>query len=124
MTVSHGRVRTAARVVLGLWTLTMAVALFLPGEIVARSDLSSPDKLIHMGVFAVWAGLAVVAGAPIRAVLLAGAVFAAGTEAVQTLWTAIHRAGDPADFVADVLGMGLGVLAARVLLRWRAAPEA
>lgn len=124
MTVSHVRVRAAARVFLGLWTLTMAVAFFLPGEIVERTGLFSPDKLIHMGVFAVWAGLAVVAGAPIRAVLLAGAVFAAGTEAVQSLWTEIQRAGDPADFVADTLGLGLGVLVARTLLRWRPAPEA
>jgi hypothetical protein len=70
------------------------------------------DKLVHCAVFALPVLLALLAGLPRWPVVLVLALHAPGSELVQ--WTLLpNRTGDPWDVVADLVGVALGVLAAR-----------
>lgn len=84
-----------------------AVALYMPGS----PDVSSPagfDKVVHLGLFAVPAAVAVLAGGSWRrrvpALLVAHAVV---SELVQGA-VVPNRSGDPWDAFADVIGVLLG----------------
>ena len=74
------------------------------------------DKVVHVATFAsvVFAGLR--AGLAARWWVPVVAAHAVVSELVQH-WLLPHRSGDPADVVADLAGVGLGVLAARWLVR-------
>lgn len=81
------------------------------------------DKLVHAGIFALPVFLALLARLPLLAVVPVVALHAPVSEVVQArLLTG--RAGDPWDAVADLVGVGLGVLAAGAVGRQRAGRDA
>jgi VanZ like family len=94
----------------GVFAVTVLVSLavlFAPaGEV--PSAPPGVDKLVHLLVFAALAVTGRWAG--IGAIVLAGllVVYAAGTEVVQAV-TPLERSGSLADWVADVLGVVLGI---------------
>ena len=84
------------------------VVLYAPS---APSDPPFPgsDKVVHVLVFAVPVAVALLAGGPLRLVV---AVFAAHAVLSEVVQGAVlpGRSGDPLDAVADLVGVGLGVL--------------
>lgn len=100
------------------WTLVALVALLLPGEIVPETSALSADKVVHVGLFALFGGLWLYAYPQALArVFVAGVVFGVLTEVLQGALP-IGRSADPWDIVANlvglVLGMGAAVLARRI----------
>lgn len=103
-----------------IWTLAIMALCWLPMPIFANSDVGrragkipNIDKLIHAGIFAVFALLwlrAIPGKRRFVTVCLAGAALAAVTEIVQSL-PVLDRDGDVVDAAADMAG----VLAACVL---------
>ncbi len=89
------------------------VVLYLPQD---PGPLPFPqaDKLVHLSVFALPTLLGLLAGLPGRWVVGVLASHAMLSEVVQGAFLA-GRSGDPVDALADVAGVGLGVLAARLL---------
>ena len=81
-----------------------------------RSFLGIPaDKVAHFIMFLPWAVLAWLAFSKknLAAIFLLGCVFAALTEAGQSLTT--YREGDTLDLLADILGLAAGFLAIPVI---------
>lgn len=74
------------------------------------------DKLVHATVFAVPVFFALLARLPFVPVVAVMAAHAPMSEVVQATLLP-HRSGDPWDAVADVVGVGVGVLAATLAER-------
>ncbi len=74
------------------------------------------DKLVHAGVFALPVLLGLLARVPLLPVVALMAAHAPVSELVQATLLP-ERAGDPWDVVADLVGVGLGVLAATLVRR-------
>jgi VanZ family protein len=72
------------------------------------------DKLVHLSVFALPSLLGLLAGLPGRWVVGVLVAHAALSEVVQGAFLT-GRSGDPVDALADLAGVVLGVLAARLL---------
>ncbi|UBH25392.1 VanZ family protein [Micrococcus porci] len=93
------------------------VVLYLPGDDVPAVGFEVPgmDKAIHVATFGVPALLGVLLARRVwpAAVLAVHAPLSEVLQAVQGL----GRTGDPADAVADLAGVALGLLAARAALR-------
>ncbi|MGY1739758.1 MULTISPECIES: VanZ family protein [unclassified Blastococcus] len=98
-----------SRGVLAVTVLVSLAVLFTPGDDVPSAP-PGVDKLIHLALFAAlavagrWAG---VRPRPLAALLVA---YALASEVVQAL-TPLERSGSVADWLADVLGAALGLLA-------------
>lgn len=93
--------------------LLQCIGLYLPKVPSSGSDLPL-DKVGHVIMFAVVTGVAVWAGIPwkwVVAVMLAQAVI---SELIQG-YLLTGRGSDPWDFVADVVGIGLGLAVAKQL---------
>jgi hypothetical protein len=101
------RRRTSARAAFAVALLVNLVALYYPRH-VAQGGVPYVDKVVHVAVFAAVAWTGVRAGLPVR--WLAGllVLHAVSSELIQHFLLPA-RSGDPADAVADVLGVGLGV---------------
>lgn len=105
-----------------LWTMLIALLTLIPGNYIPRVtsflDWISPDKLVHLFIFGVYAYLLIAgfrkqkAGLITReyavlSSLLIGMVFAIFTEAMQK-FVIPGRNGNYFDFLADILGLLLG----------------
>jgi hypothetical protein len=113
------------------WTILILLLCFMPldwlGPDVAeegffRVPVPSPDKLVHVTLFAGFAALWTVAAWPRRAlaaVVVAGLLLAAGTELVQAA-PVVARDGNLPDLLADALGVVVGAAVTPPLLRRRA----
>ena len=110
-----------------LWSLIIAVLLFVPGSGYPSVSFSGTDLLIHAVLFGVWGfltaqGFYKQAYWPVLrfyrgfAVLIIGVLWAVALEAVQgfLLW---ERSAGLEDYVADILGMFLGMLFLERLVR-------
>ena len=114
---SPDRIATAPR-----WPLLLAagvfllqcVALYLPKVPSSGSDLPL-DKVGHVVMFAVVTAVAVWAGVAWKWVVVVMLAQAVISELVQGYLLA-GRGSDPWDFVADLIGIGLGLLAAHLVL--------
>ncbi|MGG5259318.1 VanZ family protein [Phycicoccus avicenniae] len=109
----HGPVvRRALLGALGGAVVLQLVVLYLPRD---PGPLPFPqaDKLVHLGVFLLPAALGLLAGLPARWVLGLLAGHAVLSEVVQAL-VLPARSGDPLDTIADLLGVALGALLARL----------
>ncbi|KRE43602.1 hypothetical protein [Knoellia sp. Soil729] len=101
------------------WRLVPAAAALVVQLVVLYSPsgggvapFPSFDKLVHCSVFALPVLLALVAGLPKWPVVVLVALHAPVSELIQ--WTLLpHRSGDPWDVVADLVGVGVGLVAAR-----------
>jgi hypothetical protein len=102
------------RVALVLLVAVHLAVLYAPDS--GGTSLPGIDKVVHIATFAsvVLAGLR--AGLAARWWVPLAATHAVVSELVQH-WVLPHRSGDPADVLADLAGVGLGVLAARMLGR-------
>lgn len=76
------------------------------------------DKVFHLVSFALVMGTGVLAGIRARWLALALLAHAIVSELIQHLLLP-DRSGDPVDVLADAVGVALGWLIARALLRWR-----
>ena len=118
---SRGR-RQGAVVAFVLAVLVQVYLLYLydPGP---SADVSIPhaDKIVHAVLFAGPAFLAVLTRLPLHIILPLLILHAPVSELVQHRLIA-GRAGEPFDVVADLVGVGLGMLAGRVLRRFRQGP--
>lgn len=97
------------------------VVLYAPSGL-GSGSFPHGDKLVHATVFALPVFFALLARLPGAAVVTVAALHAPGSEIVQARLLA-ERAGDPWDAVADLVGVGLGVLAAVVVGRRDAGPD-
>jgi VanZ family protein len=103
-----------ARFLFGLSVLAQVVVLYAPG---AAGSLAVPyvDKAVHVAVFAavVVAGRRV--GLPLWLLIGGSVVQAVVSEVAQTALLP-DRTGEPADVLADLAGVALGVLLSRTRL--------
>lgn len=112
MSPRTGRANSAGLV---LAVLVQLAVLYAPAGTTA-APFPHADKVVHVAVFLVPVALAVLAT---RRPLVVAAVFilhAAVSEVVQATLLP-QRSGDPRDAVADVVGVGLGVLVAHLVRR-------
>jgi VanZ family protein len=93
--------------------LAQCLALYLPRVPSSGSDLPL-DKVAHVVMFAVVTGLAVWAGIPWKWVVAVMVMQAIISELVQGYLLA-GRGSDPWDFVADLIGIALGLGTAQVV---------
>lgn len=91
--------------------LVNLVLLYWP-RTVSAGGVPQLDKLVHLGSFALLAWTGLRASLPVRVLLPALALHAVLSEVVQGTLLA-RRSGEPADGVADLLGVLVGWLAAR-----------
>lgn len=87
------------------------IAVLIPGKDLPDVDIGRMDKLVHVGMFTLWA-LAVRYDFnrkpfPYMVAFLAGLAFSAFTEVVQILVEG--RTFDVYDLLADALGVGVGL---------------
>ena len=105
----------------------VALGLLLGAVVVQLAVLYAPegggpppfpqgDKVVHMTVFLVPVALAVLAGFRPWVVAAVFAAHAVLSEVVQAAFLP-HRSGDPVDAVADLVGVGLGLLVAHLVQR-------
>lgn len=108
---ARGRWRAA----LGLLVVVHLVVLYAP-DAGGAPPFPGADKVVHVATFASVALAGLGAGIAARWWVSVVAAHAVVSELVQH-WLLPHRSGDPADVVADLLGVAVGVLAARLLGR-------
>ncbi|MGH8773726.1 MAG: hypothetical protein ACRDWI_00635 [Jiangellaceae bacterium] len=103
-----------ARLLFCLAVLTQVAVLYAPGT-GATPAVSHLDKLVHAAVFAavIWTGRR--AGLPLPALVAIFAAHVVASEIVQHLLLD-ERGGDPADVLADLVGVGLGATLPRTRL--------
>jgi VanZ family protein len=111
-----------ARLLFGLAVLAQLVVLYAPGTATESFAVTHVDKVVHAAVFAavVVAGRRV--GLPLWPLAAASVVQAVLSEAVQDALVPA-RSGDPADIIADLAGVTIGVLVSRTRLGHDTAAE-
>jgi hypothetical protein len=98
--------------------LLSVIVLFTPASGVPTAPPGT-DKVVHLLLFALLMGTGRYARLPVAA-LFAGLIgYAAVSEALQWLITALGRGGDVLDGLVDVAGIGLGYLVMRARSRSR-----
>ena len=107
--------RVVLVVLLGFAVLVQLVVLYAPSG-PSAPPFPGSDKLVHALVFLVPVAVALLAGLPPRLVVAVFAGHAVVSEVVQGALLPT-RSGDPLDVVADLVGVGLGVLVWRLLVR-------
>ena len=116
--VAAGTVRPGRGVLwplLGIAVLVQLVVLYSPSGPEAQPFPHS-DKAVHLLVFLVPVTVALLAGAAQRVVVVAFGAHAVVSEVVQALLLPT-RSGDLADAVVDLVGVALGVVLWRALVR-------
>lgn len=97
--------------------IVQVVALYTPAS--GDSPFPTPphtDKVFHAASFAAVTASALLARLPARGVVVAMLVHAVLSELIQ--WRLLEsRSGDLFDFVADAIGIAVGVVIARMILR-------
>ena len=115
MTLLPSRVRTLPGLAFTALVGASLVAFLAPwGE---RGGPENSDKVVHLAVFAVLTLAGCWARLPVVPLALGLAAYAALVEVVQGTVTALGRAGDVRDLAADLVGIGVGLVLARVLSR-------
>ena len=97
-----------SRAAFAVVVLLSFVVLFLPGPDVPQAPYGS-DKLVHGGLFLALALTGCWAGLRRGVIAVALPLYAAASELIQTI-PALHRDGTPGDWLADVVGVLLGLL--------------
>lgn len=112
-----------------IWTIVIALLTLIPGnyipKVVTFIDWLSPDKLVHLFMFGLFIILLIegfkrmktigfLGDKTILASFVIGMVFAIFTEAMQK-FAIPGRNGNIYDLLADILGLGLGILIWRII---------
>ncbi len=107
-----------------LWSLLILVLTGIPGNYIPKPQnflrLFSPDKIVHLLMFAPFAVLflrflysleseILLKKFPVFSTLIIGIIYATGTELLQ-IFVFIGRSGNVYDAVADTVGVLLGIL--------------
>ncbi len=95
--------------------LLQLVVLYAPST-PAGPAIPGLDKIVHAGVFFLPGVIGLLAGVRMRWLALVLALHAVLSELVQHAWLPL-RAGDPWDVLADLAGLGLGLLVGALLRR-------
>jgi len=95
--------------------LLQLVVLYAPST-PAGPAVPGLDKVVHAGVFFLPGALGLLAGVRVRWLAVVLALHAVLSELVQHVLLPL-RAGDPWDVIADLVGLGLGVLVGGLLRR-------
>lgn len=106
-----------ARLLFAVALLVQVVVLYWPRP-VGTGGVPGLDKAVHVGVFAAAAASGHRAGVPAGWLAAGLGLHAALSEVVQGRWLA-GRSGDPADALADLVGVALGIALA---IAWGVAP--
>jgi VanZ family protein len=112
---THGALSRGTFAVVVLVSLAI---LFAPGSDVPPSP-PGVDKLVHGGLFLALAVSGRWAGVRGQALAVLLPLYAAASELLQTI-PALHRDGTLGDWLADVVGAGIGLLLWSLLGRRRA----
>ena len=99
--------RSRRAVPLAVITLITLVMLFSPGSTVP-SGPPNIDKVTHLLMFAALAYSARFAGVGVTAVIVWAGLYAAASEVLQGLLP-IHRSASVWDWVADIVGVAVGL---------------
>jgi VanZ family protein len=104
-----------------LVSVLIIIAVLIPGQNLPDVSIGGYDKLIHMGMFLVWALVAQydLGTKPLsRLVMLffAGTVFSAMTEVLQIVVEG--RSFDMYDMIADIVGLIIGLMIGGPIIRW------
>ena len=124
-------IRRSRRVLVPLLALAYWALLFWATHSPARDDAGPPkvrhlDKVQHLAAFAILGAITSAAAACFVSPgpkLYLGVLALIGSYAAVDEWTQgwiQNRMGDPLDWLSDMLGALLGVVAFAVLSRWRA----
>jgi len=112
-----------------IWTLVILVVVGMPGRYIPKPvgflTLLSPDKIIHLALFAPWSFLLLKYFSSVGYqniftknkklwVVIYGIIYAILTELLQ-FYVFIGRNGNLYDALADIIGVGLGVF---IFNRW------
>ena len=90
------------------WTAIMFIGCLTPHDQVPDELLTWNDKLLHVAIFALFAGLWSLNGLRVTRILIAGLVAGALIEVLQYVLP-INRSADWLDLAADVVGTGIGI---------------
>jgi hypothetical protein len=82
------------------------VVLYWP-RTVSDGGIPFADKIVHIGIFAIVVITGARAGVPLAWLVGLLAVHAVSSELAQH-WFLVNRTGDPADVVADLVGVAVG----------------
>jgi hypothetical protein len=117
----------------GSWTFVILALCWLPRSLMPRQEtgprpffVPNFDKLVHLGIFAVFAFLWMRVGPPAGKagrIFLAGLALAVISELGQEL-PIVSRDATVMDAVADVVGVGVGLLAYRMMGQLGQKPKA
>jgi VanZ family protein len=96
--------------------LASLVLLFAPGSATPSTLPPGVDKIVHLTMFAglAWTGRR--AGLPVAGLAVGLAVYAAGSEVLQAVLP-LRRDAEVLDAVVDLVGVALGLVAARRSVR-------
>jgi VanZ family protein len=114
-----------ARIVAIVWTLLVLGLHAIPRSQLRRSpvraltEVEGPDKLAHFVLFALFGILWMWAARSRRGtILIAGLAYAVALEIMQSVAIA-GRTGSVSDFVADAVGLVLGLIAMSAVTSWK-----
>lgn len=113
-----------------VWAIIIMLLTGLPGnyfpDVVSFWEWLSPDKVVHLVIFGIQAFLMLIAQKQYlsrksrfritTAIIIVSIAFAALTEILQT-YLFIRRCGSVYDFLADVVGVFVGLLAYNLLVK-------
>ena len=98
------------------WTIIMLIGCLTPHDEVPDELMTYNDKVLHIAIFAPFAGLWMLAGTRIVSVAIAGLLLGALIEVLQ-YFLPINRSADWLDLLADCIGTGAGIGLALVWYR-------
>ncbi|MER5260862.1 VanZ family protein [Actinosynnema sp. NPDC002837] len=101
--------------------LLSVIVLFTPASGVPTAPPGT-DKVVHFVLFALLMGAGRYARLPSGPLVIGLLGYAAVSEVLQWLITALNRGGDVLDALVDVAGVGFGALLARSTARKRRTP--
>ncbi|WP_353719533.1 VanZ family protein [Dyadobacter sp. 676] len=99
------------------WSLLILVACTWPGKDLPAAPVLGFDKIVHSGLFTVWTILAlIIYPEKSRLVVALGLAYGLGLEFYQQLLP-FDRTFDWWDAVADAVGVGIGYLFTKLVLK-------